>query len=117
MALIYRIETREGKGVYHAVDTAWDIYPGELKHPGPYADSGLTEYWDECTDKSAHHFGFRDKAQMRSWFYRDEWLAIAKNHGCILAVYDVQEGFYQVGHAQAVFRKDRAELVIRLELI
>lgn len=119
MGLVYRIETENGRGAYRGCQR-WSVgYPGDMvAHPGPFEDSGIRGYWRGLKEiaQARHFFGFRDEAQLRAWFYRDEWMEDMAKVGLRLTVWEVEEGFYCYGRAQAVFRKDLAKLIETREL-
>lgn len=119
--LIYRIEHPEsGEGPYAGGDVCWgDHFPGSERHPSPEDDSGLEDFWlrlgfDERREWS---FSFSSIAQLRAWFYQDSWLQAMHEAGFKLTVWEVEPGGWQLGHAQAIFRKADARKIREQDLI
>lgn len=119
--LVYRIENPEdGIGPYRRDTLNWgDERPFNVYglHPTPYDDAALREMWEfmPACQQEAFYFGFADEAQMRAWFYRDEWLRVMKDAGMKLTVWECKHARY--GNAQAIFKREEATLILTRELI
>lgn len=121
MGTVVRIQDEGGSGPYNGSVVWGQQGPYSDRHPGPYSDSGLTEAWrrlglaGKCPE---YRFGFRDQAQMRAWFYDDQWLLGMKAAGMKLTVWEVEAGYVHYGNTQAVFDRDaHSRLVSVQELI
>lgn len=105
MSLVYRLENKDGGGVY--CNTGFNAFDRD-RHPLPSSDSLLM---DNLDDKGIHkfHFAFNSIGQLRNWFYNDEWLIQISDLGIFLSVYESDEVY--VGYSQVVFFRENAKLV------
>lgn len=118
MATIVRIETRDGVGPYRApVDWGWDN-PNGSRHPTPYEDRLLRDKWDELgVMRESWFFGFNSEQQMLEWFDEPDWLYAMRDAGLRMTVWEVWPTHVHFGERQAIFRKDKARLVLSRELV
>lgn len=107
--LIYRLQTRRGRGIYQ--DACKTPPTNRARHPLPHEDCALR--WGWRSHRYEWHFGFASLEQLRAWFYRDEWLTRLGRDGVVLTVWEVPERYVQIGNTQAIFVKRRAR---RLEV-
>lgn len=118
MALVYRLENDREDGPYCGYIDWGDYSPYNTtgEHPGPMSDSGLCEAWNMLErrgDYRKYSFGFKDEAQMRAWFYRDDWMRALACFGYAVMIWEVEDEYFHAGHTQAVFRKDYAKLIAK----
>lgn len=116
--IVYRIQNELGQGPY---SVSWGEYVCEgTRHPSPYEDSGMMDAWRYANfglGASNYHFGFTCESQLRTWFYRDEWLHMMKERGLKLTIWEVAVTDTIVGHTQLAFIRLYATLVETRELI
>lgn len=104
--LVYRFEYEDGGGIYcglppegckkPCIDTDME------RHPQPQEDSFLRGRlnFDDCR---LFYFGFHSLVQLRSWFYKDEWLVHMADCGVVIAEYDMFYWDVVEGHSQTMF--------------
>ena len=117
--LVYRIQNELGRGPY---SFSWGEYVSEgARHPSPCEDSGMAVEWGQRNFRNVasldYYFGFTNETQLRTWFYRDKWLSMMKEHGLKLTIWEVAAADVIVGHTQLAFIRERATLVETRELI
>jgi len=107
--IVARVEHETGMGPYvsYAAD-AW--HSARFRHPEPE---------EECLDPHrygpATRFGFRDRKQLRIWFWWDEVEKLIQ-YGCVLSWYEVPDTHVQVSRRQLLFDITQARLVHRESL-
>lgn len=113
--LIYRIETREGKGVYQSYRHVSWCNDGR-RQPAPRNDYLPWPHHDD-------RFGFIDMESFRSWFGSRELAVILKANNdeaprnqMRLMVYRCSTKFMNVGGHQVTFRVNHAEKIMELPL-
>lgn len=109
-ATVYRIETRDGTGMYGSGGirmAAGEEAYSDSRHPGPEDDGKLRKATKErgggkvYFDYSPFHFGFADIGQLRNWVYEDKWLVALHDSGHVLAIIESED--VMIGHTQAIF--------------
>ncbi len=117
---VVRVENAQGEGPYRGCNLpAWDSSAFTYDtHPTPTSDFGLRDWWCDLDYAISRHyvFAFRDKEQLSEWFYRDDWVYQLRVAGFVLATYEVSYPDVRVGERQAVFIKERAQLVASEEI-
>lgn len=131
---IYRIEDSEGGGIFrgpndinstlidaienYARGTDGAVYSSI--HPMPFMDDKLTE---QLSKKGFQYglvsviFGFSSKAQINMWFPTDSIKELVHDSGFKVSVYEVDRKHFAKGNTQAVFKKDHATLIKRIDII
>jgi hypothetical protein len=115
MDTFYRLELPNRFGYYFmrlsVIRKTFNLYPiNEQTHPLPQNDSKLVEnlskvsydYASGIKNNEKWRFGFSSVAQLRSWFYNNEALALAHAEGVHLAIYKVPR--IVRGGAQAIIK-------------
>jgi hypothetical protein len=100
---VYRIEDENGTGPYRK---DWGgVYPNSAaRHPTPTSDAALGFYGIHPGSlRDQYHFGFVSVAQLRFWFYRQDWLEALDKAGFRLTKWRVPAGLCRTSDAQAVF--------------
>lgn len=132
--LIYRIESDEGKGIYSAGFGHRFTRAGlanntkDLIHPSPEEEEELRSFWLglklsrnkridwELKGRRDWYCGFESMEQLLDWFPREGlqqmWRTMMK-HGrtARIITYKIPANQVKRGTRQAVFRKDKAEVV------
>ncbi len=108
---IYRIEHKDGRGVYVA-GGASDM--SSDRHPGPYSDRGLKDKmrleawlgrkWGDAL------FGFANVKQMRDWM-GDQRLEYLDRSGFVVRIYVAPPQATLRGSKQVIFLKKSAKLI------
>ncbi len=62
------------------------------------------------SDREEHLFGFLNRPQFDSWFFKSKWIEAMSNAGYRLNEYEV-DGHVIVGHAQVAFKKAEATFI------
>lgn len=130
MAKVFRVETKNGRGMYNAW---YEVgLPTSDNHPCVYEDSlyrenaekfdpNLVRRNDEgalcwAQEPYGHRFGFQNMEQLRRWIFDDEWIKKLDNAGCVLCVYEVPDFAMIVGRTQVTFAFGSARLLARQPL-
>ncbi len=116
MAYVWRVETKNGEGVYScdAANYALGIIDdeGSDRHPPPQSDPSLADWWDMMSLDVAerYFFGFTTLAQYRAWFFTRESRKRLAEHpsGVRLVKYWVHPAYLKRGDYQTVFLRDMA---------
>lgn len=124
MHTLIRIETESGMGPYSVgVDWGDETPYAERYHPPPTQDPLLRAVWKKLNwpgleyERAAYSFGFKDEAQMRQWFFKDDWMQAMKAVGLKLTVWEVEDEFVHFGERQLIFNKELAKRVEVRELL
>jgi hypothetical protein len=106
---IWRLETKDGRGVYES-GHYWKVADHEPdRHPTPFLDLGLDfNSWEEI---GKFHFGFASIEQYTQWMYRRKWRMGFEEKDLVLSRYEVPVRHSRVGDKQAVFKKKYAKLI------
>lgn len=80
----------------------------DIKHPNPYGDAGLHDWWmnTPMRIRQEYYFGFASMEQLNAWLYSQMVREMLHDAGLRIEVYESND--YQLGYAQAVFRKSTA---------
>lgn len=114
---VYRIENKAGRGPYSTgfcSALSRELY-SDARHPGPHDDRELGYF--SLAYRRRFVFGFRTKAQLRSWFYPRDWRQALHDAGYRLTKWRVPAGMAHVSDVQAVFRRSLSVLVETTNLI
>lgn len=115
MKTIYRIEDKEGYGMYRSGRNLEYFFTSDReRHPQPHNDSLLCQefsiysnlYFNSDgvpTEESEYYFGFGSIQQLRNWIYKDDWLVELHNIGFMISEYTCEDNNAHVGYTQAVF--------------
>mgnify|MGYP000315436473 CR=1 FL=1 len=138
MAIVYRIESRDGVGLYSTKSKnvyedslstflgLSNLYPDKL-HPSPMWDKKMSNKWGILEDKEIYYFGCSSIKQLRNWL-SDEQLRMIKNYDSSshkIVIYDVDDEHFIDGKTQCAFIKEKAiwfgevepELIVDIRLI
>lgn len=127
MVTIYRVENAQGQGMYRNDESnsgEW-LYAagiddaGGPAHPAPWYDDDISDFWELCEEHRERHlyfFGFGSIESFMKWVWHPESRRVLRRWGFALVVYEVTAEYACVGEKQAVFRKDKATVVKRLEV-
>ena len=118
MAIVYRIQTREGKGPYN--DGAWygdyEHTPAFLK--GLYNRDIEPDPWPSPLEDGLafvdrdEHFGFASVEALVAWFFRSpEDGPGLSERGHLVTVWEVPDEAVRHGRHQVVFHRHRARLI------
>lgn len=117
--LVYRVESsteqdsgcsKVGVGAYrvNAIACYLNKITESDRHPTPYEDSPLSEWWEDEALQELWYFGFKDVAQFKSWFYEDSGLE-SLTEDMRIGVYECEE--VKVGYTQVCFVAMSSRLV------
>lgn len=67
-------------------------------------------------DSRLYYFAFSSREQLDAWICIPEWKAGLRAKGFAVSVYSVSESCAAIGDSQAVFIKERATLIERVDL-
>lgn len=100
----FRIEDVNGVGMYYsgASDVArFHMNDTKRRHPMPYHDEGLSDFWYEGFNSGDYKFAFSSVDQLKRWVHRKSWRDAMHNDALVVAVFTA-EGIH--GVTQAVYR-------------
>lgn len=116
MAAFFRVQNKQGLGLYTAQTAKVHLQELNTKHPSPNRDSKLMEALG--VDNFLYHptfgrfrFGFTSTEQTLRWIYNREWLASLKDEGFALYEYDCP---IFAGNTQAVAVQETMGQPIRI---
>jgi len=114
---ILRIVDINGQGMHRAGGTSlaervmynsW-ISVDNSKHPLPFDDKSLWEWWVDTESMEDCLFAFSDRDQYLRWVYDPQWRKEFENLGAKLLVISIDEGDHCKGERQAIYK--RAEVI------
>ena len=113
---LYRLETADGLGVYQqgrdrASALANDYFNERRRHPLPYDDALLSDFYANEFDRNRHKFAFASLEQFKFWFYRER--TTLASYGARLHVIEAPA---ILGETQAIYDADGAVYVDELDL-
>ena len=114
--IIFRLESDAGEGVYSsgATDLLGDGFAkASARHPMPWDDELLCRRVDAeglSLVRGNLLYGFDSMKQLRTWFYKDEWIVTLYENGVVCSVYDAEIAVS--GYTQAVYDRDSEELTL-----
>lgn len=110
---VYRVEHVSGHGPYQSLQMSDDVFFVYEKHKREIMDLDGRHpmpYNDGIYYAGGLHFGFRNRRQLKSWFFAPVRRVFGKV-GFVVRLYDVPEDFVKIGEKQVAFNKDKAELI------
>ena len=112
---LYRVENANRTGLYRASELACDVLSESTRHPMPYADDGLTDYWDTIGYGKVvvHQFAFASLEQLKFWIYRASIRRALADAGLQVSVISAMG---VAGDTQAVFLPETREDIEVLSL-
>lgn len=117
MTLVYRVENKDGIGMYRgdAYNCTFKMY-GQ-RHLAPSEDAELCDFWDDTSlaERDALRFAFATIDQLRAWIYHIGWRRALHKIGLVVSVYDAE--FVHSGATQCVFKIATAKKVGELSLL
>ncbi len=105
--IIYRFEYPDGEGIYWHDDPEKRVgtfFEFDNRHPHPENDSLL----GVITFSPDYYFGFLSIEQLRSWFYKDEFLVKLHEKGILISEYNCECCDVLEGHTQAMFIRGKS---------
>lgn len=121
MAVLFRIESRCGDGLYSTKNKNQyestlstflglsNLYPDKL-HPSPLWDKKMSKKWSMLDDSSMYYFGFSSIKQLRSWLSDEQLRRIEDYHddkkGYRIVMYNSDD--YIIGKTQCAFIREKA---------
>lgn len=114
MKHVWRIENADGEGPYANDDETVPLaFRTISKHPAPYMDPGLSDWWGTSIfdEKPEYVFGFKSLSQYRKWFNDITFRRELEREGFQLNRYEVPDDWFKASNHQAVFVKDKAKLI------
>lgn len=135
--VVYRVERENGDGMYRLANEyssecpfndvvdEWvglsserrNEYHGAFSkyHALPIEDPAIYEIMLR-PDSRFYYFAFATREQLDAWIRVPAWKVGLRIKGFAVSMYSVDKEFAAIGETQAVFRKDRASLVERVDL-
>jgi hypothetical protein len=116
--IIYRVEHKESrKGLYRSSDYAQCELHERTRHPMPYNDSLLNNFWgdlDEDFELEHFYFGFTSIEQLKFWIHNDEDRTAIDKEGLVVSVFWAE---VYAGDTQCVYLKSsRGETISKHRL-
>ena len=118
-ALVYRIETKNGDGLYiqdiGILDSPTPKTGGVPSHR-PFPQRNLQNFlWDRTDDRKSYLFGFRTQKQATNWIKNPQDFAfLSKNY--VLSLYQVDDKYITEDKNQLVFNITKAKLIKQYSL-
>lgn len=109
---VFRLESKDGIGLYQCKCMFSDSTSDAARHPAPWQDSLLVqniEKYNEYNKRMSEFFyGFVSTEQLLCWVYKNEWLIDMSKNGIVLSIYEVPDEYVLVGNTQAMFFREKA---------
>lgn len=127
MKEVYRVEhVLSNEGVYTSQfrtpkmrGVLNEFYNGGFHCPPPWEDAALCEHWRGLPDQSMWKFGFSTMGQFNRWFCDSDHLAVFKECGFVLKVYEVprSDDSLRYGANQCIFFEGHERFVRAHDLV
>lgn len=111
---VFRLESKNGSGVYQMCD--WEITLSPKGHEQPLPGDPGENLRERGFKADYHHFAFPSINAIFMWFHEDN-LRKMKKKGIQLSVYEADEVIVSDSNRQAVFNKAKARLVEVIDVL